>query len=872
MLTYTSDYGQFLRYLLLFLFAFRIICWWIIFRKMHIRPWVSLIPLVSDYMIFKRCWRAMPFVLLAISSLVLAVIVPLTGYLDMNLPIPGIFKTRMQTVALILFLLIQIMKYKHLAFVFGHDAVFLMGLLVLNPIFLGILAFSGQQYSEYLAGLRGEALKAYNLTHRSRIDRILSTVAALLILMGIVVDVADLVLTEHQPGYFILRQNKRLYEAAAGKVTGHGSVTSPRFADDELNKDGVRALYFPDKSDCRDVTVYMYMIGSDLEEATGSASVNLAQIIDATAESSDLRFIIQAGGSGRWFTKGIKNGKVGRYLIQDGEVTLLEDLGRNVCMSKPKYLKSFLKWANENYPAQRKMLFFWDHGGALSGYGKDHMNPRVDREMLSMKEIRDAIAAAGSRYDLIGFDACLMQSLEVGLCLEPYADYLLASEEGEPSTGMYYTAAFQALGRDPGMSTVDFGSMMCSSFDESLELYRGQEQAGSTLSLVDLRFLPRASKLFLGYLKDLDRDFRKDKDSFLAMSTARSRAYEFSMDDQIDLMDYLEQSELASSEKESMLRLIGDAVVVRNHASASHINGLAVYMPYDDLYGYKAMRKELRSLGLGKEAKIYDDFASILGGQKRNKANQAGADLTDEDWFVADFENYDLSLHRQNIPLKKYTGKPLRYENHVIDLPEEDWDLIVNYELGLHLKVGERYADLGSDNIYDLDENGHYMVGDDEAWVAINGVPVALHPGTPIEVDKDTIVFTGTVDATLNYITPITIYLQWVNEGDVEGEGEILGYLPANADSDDIDQYGMPRGYKKFKANNTVTFLYDWYDKDGNYLKTAMGHSPILVGAQGLKVTQKDISTEEYEYFGILYDVMNRTMETKHLTHKAKEE
>ena len=98
----------------------------------------------------------------------------------------------------------------------------------------------------------------------------------------------------------------------------------------------------------------------------------------------------------------------------------------------------------------------------------------------------------------------------------------------------------------------------------------------------------------------------------------------------------------------------------------------------------------------------------------------------------------------------------------------------------------------------------------------------------------------------------------------------MLGYLPADADTDNFDKEGMPRGYRKFKPNNVLTFLYDWYDKDGNYLKTAMGHRPILLGVRGLTVTQKDISTEEYEYFGILYDVMNRTMETRHLTHKAE--
>ena len=37
---------------------------------------------------------------------------------------------------------------------------------------------------------------------------------------------------------------------------------------------------------------------------------------------------------------------------------------------------------------------------------------------------------------------------------------------------------------------------------------------------------------------------------------------------------------------------------------------------------------------------------------------------------------------------------------------------------------------------------------------------------------------------------------------------------------------------------------------------------------EGLKVEQMDMSGEEYEYYGILYDTMNRRMETEHYIHE----
>jgi hypothetical protein len=80
----------------------------------------------------------------------------------------------------------------------------------------------------------------------------------------------------------------------------------------------------------------------------------------------------------------------------------------------------------------------------------------------------------------------------------------------------------------------------------------------------------------------------------------------------------------------------------------------------------------------------------------------------------------------------------------------------------------------------------------------------------------------------------------------------------------------MPRGIKQFKGSNIITLTYDWYDKDGNYLSTALGHLPINVGLYGLEVTQEDISDRDYEYYGVLHDVLNRTLKTEIIKHEKQ--
>jgi hypothetical protein len=53
------------------------------------------------------------------------------------------------------------------------------------------------------------------------------------------------------------------------------------------------------------------------------------------------------------------------------------------------------------------------------------------------------------KFDIIGFDACLMGSLEVLSMTAPYADYAVLSQETEPSMGWAYTAFLKKLTSNP---------------------------------------------------------------------------------------------------------------------------------------------------------------------------------------------------------------------------------------------------------------------------------------------------------------------------------------------------------------------------------------------------------------------------------------
>ena len=87
-------------------------------------------------------------------------------------------------------------------------------------------------------------------------------------------------------------------------------------------------------------------------------------------------------------------------------------------------------------------------------------------------------------FDFVGFDACLMCTVETAKMLSPYADYMIASEETEPSSGWFYTEWLNALAENPAMASEDLGRLIVDDFVPEEEERSDYETY--TLSLIDL--------------------------------------------------------------------------------------------------------------------------------------------------------------------------------------------------------------------------------------------------------------------------------------------------------------------------------------------------------------------------------------------------
>ena len=350
-------------------------------------------------------------------------------------------------------------------------------------------------------------------------------------------------------------------------------------------------------------TLLVYMIGSDLESVDGAASSDLSEIISA-APSGNLKVLIQTGGAERWYTEGISADSLQRHTVENGKLKTLAEVPK-AQTSLPETLHDFLQWGLETAPADRYGVILWDHGGgAILGYGQDDFYPDIT---LSLADLHKAFEGLDAHFDFIGFDACLMGTMETALAFSPYADYLIASEEFEPATGWFYTDWVRALNADTSIPAKDLGVMIVDDFVS-------EKNAGPydfcTLALIDLKKIPslydEVREWYHGYYNSFE-------DRFSALSKERMRVKSFGGGnyEQVDLMDLLKGS---SGVPDSLLKNASETIVHAAHNKVVDVSsGLSLYYPYLHPEKYDPTAGSMTKTGFDTDYfAYYDSFITTI--------------------------------------------------------------------------------------------------------------------------------------------------------------------------------------------------------------------------------------------------------------------
>ena len=233
-------------------------------------------------------------------------------------------------------------------------------------------------------------------------------------------------------------------------------------------------------------TIMLYLNGSNLESDAGEATTNLISILSVPLPEN-VHIIIYTGGTREWQNDVISAQQNQIWEVDNGELVLLDSMDA-VSIGESSTLAGFLSYGQQLYPNTRRALFMWNHGaGSIAGFGVDEL---FNEDQLFLSEIDDAFAASfdGQKYDLVGFDACLMASVETAAILEPYAKYMVASEESEPGGGWGYEYMLGSLASNPSMNGLDFGIAIT---DGYYDKYSSTEwESMTTCSVIDLGLIP----------------------------------------------------------------------------------------------------------------------------------------------------------------------------------------------------------------------------------------------------------------------------------------------------------------------------------------------------------------------------------------------
>lgn len=593
------------------------------------------------------------------------------------------------------------------------------------------------------------------------------------------------------------------------------------------------------------VTVMMYMCGTDLESRSGLATADINEMLRSKA---GINIILETGGTLEWQNKKISSGTNQRYRVTSNGLELIQDKLGKKSMVKPETLTDFIQFCKKEYPADRYILILWDHGGgSLSGYGYDQ---HFRNDSMTLDEIATALNNAGCTFDFIGFDACLMATLETAMVLEPYADYMIASEEVEPGIGWYYTGWLDALSKNPSISTVDLGKILIDDYIAKVRTKTPRSQG--TLSLIDLAELKgTVPKQFKAFAQSTGRLL--DGERYQLVSDARYATKEFSKAskiNQIDLIDFSEK--LGTSEARAFAKALRGCVKYnRTTSNITNANGVSIYFPYNSLNKMSSMLNTYKEIGMDEE---YTDcirsFASLAaGGQIVSGSSSSPLDsllgtfseesgsigssvvemLLDE--FLGDFSSIPglteiaadwLDIGRVRAAADYYSENRLdtsmlkttvKNGQKVLALTEKQWSLVQGLEMNVFIDDGEGFIDLGLDNVFEFNDDGDLIMEYDGTWMAINGQVVSYYMISEDRTD-DHYLIKGRVPALLNG-QRVDILLAFDDENPY---GTVTGAQICYDSETETET--QAKGLIDILPGDRIDYLCDYYDYDGSYSDT----------------------------------------------------
>ncbi|MCC8104033.1 MAG: clostripain-related cysteine peptidase [Clostridiales bacterium] len=493
----------------------------------------------------------------------------------------------------------------------------------------------------------------------------------------------------------------------------------------------------PDAED--EYTLMVYMVGSNLESDYGAASADLMEMLYSGVDCSKVNVLIYTGGSSSWEMDAISSEHNSVFLMT-GEGELYEDgsTSSSVNMGSASTLAAFLSYCQESYPAQHYALILWDHGnGAVNGFGNDELYGYDPLYLSEMKEaLENSLFGEERKLDWVGYDACLMASLEVANVWKDYVGYLVASEEVESGSSWDYS--FLSVLNDTDDPLVISERIIDSYADyyesESSVLY----DPVTTLSCLDLERMDTVLGALDAVLERMTADVSDGEYSKVAQVRAAAKQFGIAVtsgrENAYDAVDLGDLAELLQELYPSAAKRLSNAMermVVDQTSNIASTSGVTLYFPFDNMERF-ADYGEAQYEDLLDEA--YADFIAAFTDHRLNGESET-------DWTLASIEVGESELTLQ---LTEEQAEDLAYasfsilrqtenryytpvrsgcviwpdEDGILRLDMEQYVLVLeNSEISVEWPV-EQLEETGSEELY-INKAAYVQYSDEENTVAV---------------------------------------------------------------------------------------------------------------------------------------------------------
>jgi hypothetical protein len=294
-------------------------------------------------------------------------------------------------------------------------------------------------------------------------------------------------------------------------------------------------------------------------------------------------------------------------------------------MGSRRALNEFLSWARRTAPSNHYILIIWGHG---TGPAFLNINPTYDGtdapcagddtgssvkavssdqesgHILYNRDVENALRRfsekTSRKIDIVGFDACLMATLETAYAMKDVAHFLVASEEVVPDCSWDYASALAKLISANGhLGAERLSKLFVEGYEAKYTKYPSKSVQNPTLAAVNLEGIQLAAKSASALARDLEAMLGSQSKNAVVSVRNQSHFYG-SLHNLIDLVNFLRilQDEpqvpaavaIRAREVESTIT----AAIYQYAHDPRTSNGLSIYFPQN--------RRRYEGDGLDKEA------------------------------------------------------------------------------------------------------------------------------------------------------------------------------------------------------------------------------------------------------------------------------